>query len=175
MILAAWYHPIVAVIFAFLAVLLMGVILLQRGRGVGLAGAFGGAGGNTAFGAKTGDALTWITVVAAGVFLVFAVVLNYVFLPQKVTGLSTPADVAEQFPIPTPTVTTPPPVSGAAGPPLAPAPTAPAEEPISEAQPTPAEPDAQPPAEQPSGEPASEPENPPGAARRFDTARPPIA
>jgi preprotein translocase subunit SecG len=82
MILAAWYHPILATLFALLAILLMGVILLQRGRGVGLAGAFGGAGGNTAFGAKTGDFLTWATIVIAGVFLVTSILLNYAFRPQ---------------------------------------------------------------------------------------------
>jgi len=84
MILAAlWYHPIFAFFFAIVAILLMIVILLQRGKGVGLAGAFGGAGGGTAFGAKTGDVLTWVTIVFALVLLTFAVALNYVF---KSTG-----------------------------------------------------------------------------------------
>ncbi len=41
------------------------LILLQRGRGGGLAGAFGGAGGQSAFGAKAGDTFTRITVVVA--------------------------------------------------------------------------------------------------------------
>lgn len=89
MLLAAWYHPILAVLFAFVAVLLMLVILLQRGKGVGLAGAFGGAGGGgSAFGSKTGDILTWVTVVMAGVFLLFAVVLNYIFRPAPPAELS---------------------------------------------------------------------------------------
>jgi preprotein translocase subunit SecG len=81
MMLAAWYHPILAVAFAFIAILLILIILLQRGRGSGLAGAFGGAGAaaTSAFGAKTGDALTWITVGMAVLFLLFAIVLNYVF------------------------------------------------------------------------------------------------
>ncbi len=38
------------------------VILLQRGRGGGLAGALGGAGGQSAFGTKAGDVLTRITI-----------------------------------------------------------------------------------------------------------------
>ena len=59
--------------------LLMLVILIQRGRGSGLAGAFGGAGGSSAFGAKTGDVLTWITIVVTAVFLLLAVVANYAF------------------------------------------------------------------------------------------------
>ena len=89
MLLAAFYHPILATLFALLAILLMLVILLQRGRGVGLQGAFGGAGGHTAFGSKTGDILTWITVIGAGVFLFCIVILNYVFTEQK-AALPTP-------------------------------------------------------------------------------------
>lgn len=83
MILAAYYHTILAIFFAVLAILLMIVILLQRGKGVGLAGAFGGTGGHTAFGAKTGDFLTWVTVIGAGILLLFAVLLNYVFVRGK--------------------------------------------------------------------------------------------
>lgn len=80
-----WVDIIAAMFFGFLALLLMGVILLQRGRGVGLAGAFGGAGGNTAFGAKTGDVLTWVTVILASVFLLTAVLFNYQFRPSGTT------------------------------------------------------------------------------------------
>ncbi|MBA3312585.1 MAG: preprotein translocase subunit SecG [Planctomycetota bacterium] len=42
--------------------LLIFIILLQRGRGGGLAGAFGGAGGQSALGTKAGDVFTKITV-----------------------------------------------------------------------------------------------------------------
>jgi len=94
--LAAIYHPILAVLFAFVALLLMIVILLQRGKGVGLAGAFGGAGGQSAFGAKTGDFLTWVTVGIAIVFLLFAIVLNYVFQPGTPVVAPTPV---EQTPV----------------------------------------------------------------------------
>jgi preprotein translocase subunit SecG len=90
MILAAFWHPILATLFAFLALILMGVVLLQRGKGVGLAGAFGGAGGNTAFGAKTGDFLTWATIVIATIFLLYAVLLNFIFVPPQ-ADLGTPA------------------------------------------------------------------------------------
>lgn len=97
MLLAAWYHPILAVLFAFLAVLLILIILLQRGRGAGLSGAFGGAGGaaTATFGSKTGDMLTWITVVLAGILLLYAIVLNFVFrssddLPLNTTAVTAP-------------------------------------------------------------------------------------
>ncbi|MBW7904750.1 MAG: preprotein translocase subunit SecG [Phycisphaerae bacterium] len=97
LIAAAWWHPILATLFAFLAVILMGIILLQRGKGVGLAGAFGGAGGSTAFGAKTGDFLTWATVVIAGVFMLYTIVCNFAFMPPK-AGL-TPAAPPPSAPV----------------------------------------------------------------------------
>ena len=40
-------------------------MLVQRGRGGGLAGALGGMGGSSAFGAKAGDVFTKITAIAA--------------------------------------------------------------------------------------------------------------
>ncbi len=51
---------------------LMIVVLLQRGRGGGLAGAFGGAGGQSAFGTKAGDVFTKITVVIAVTWVILA-------------------------------------------------------------------------------------------------------
>jgi preprotein translocase subunit SecG len=41
------------------------IVLLQRGRGGGLAGAFGGSGGQSAFGTKAGDVFTRVTIGAA--------------------------------------------------------------------------------------------------------------
>ena len=40
------------------------LVLIQRGRGGGLAGAFGGMGGQSAFGTKAGDVFTKITAVS---------------------------------------------------------------------------------------------------------------
>ena len=53
------------------------LILIQKGRGGGISAAFGGAGGNTAFGSKTGDVLTWATSVIFFLFLSLCVVLNW--------------------------------------------------------------------------------------------------
>lgn len=58
----------------FVGVILIGVILLQRGRGGGLAGAFGGMGGQSAFGTKAGDVFTKITIVLATVWIVLGCV-----------------------------------------------------------------------------------------------------
>ncbi len=64
------------VLFIVVCLFLILLILIQKGRGGGLASAFGGAGGNTAFGAKTGDVLTWATSIVFGVFLLLAIILN---------------------------------------------------------------------------------------------------
>ena len=51
---------------------MMLVVLIQRGRGGGLAGAFGGAGGSSAFGTKAGDVFTKITIVCALIWFCLA-------------------------------------------------------------------------------------------------------
>ena len=53
---------ILNVVTVILTLFLIGIILIQRGKGGGLAGAFGGMGGSSAFGTKTGDVFTKITV-----------------------------------------------------------------------------------------------------------------
>jgi len=60
-----------------LGFLLMFIILLQRGRGGGLAGAFGGAGGQSAFGTRAGDVFTKITIVMAVLWVVLAGVTGF--------------------------------------------------------------------------------------------------
>ena len=57
--------------FAFFLILL---VLVQRGRGGGPAGALGGAGGQSAFGAKAGDTFTKITMWTAFFWIVFCVI-----------------------------------------------------------------------------------------------------
>ena len=63
-------------VFIIVCLFMILLVLIQKGRGGGLASAFGGAGGNTAFGSKTGDVLTWATSVVFGIFLVLAITLN---------------------------------------------------------------------------------------------------
>ena len=58
-------------------VLLILIILLQRGRGGGLVGAFGGMGGQSAFGTKAGDVFTKITVVLAVIWVVLAGICGF--------------------------------------------------------------------------------------------------
>ncbi len=58
------------VLHTFVGLILIGIILLQRGRGGGLAGAFGGMGGQSAFGTKAGDVFTKITIYLATAWIV---------------------------------------------------------------------------------------------------------
>lgn len=98
------WQGIFTVCMVFLCLFLVLVILIQRGRGSGLAGAFGGAGGSSAFGAKTGDILTWITVVVAVVFISFNVVLNFV-LDQTAKATPAPTVTSTSFEVEIPAET----------------------------------------------------------------------
>jgi len=84
--LMTWPQWLLAVTLIGVCLFLMLVILLQRGRGGGVAGAFGGGGGSGAFGAKTGDVFTWITVVVATVFVGLAVAANFAFDESRVAA-----------------------------------------------------------------------------------------
>jgi len=64
------------VLLFIICLFLILIVLIQKGRGGGLASAFGGAGGNTAFGSKTGDVLTWATSIVFAIFLLLAIVTN---------------------------------------------------------------------------------------------------
>ena len=57
------------------SIFLIGLVLIQRGRGGGLAGAFGGMGGSSAFGAKAGDVFTRVTMWTAIVWFLIAMML----------------------------------------------------------------------------------------------------
>lgn len=45
------------------------LVLIQRGKGGGLAGAFGGTGGSSAFGSRAGDTFTRITIGVAAAWI----------------------------------------------------------------------------------------------------------
>jgi preprotein translocase subunit SecG len=72
---------VVAVIFIICAIVLVLVILVQKGRGGGLSAAFGGGMASGILGTKTGDFLTWVTIVLVGVFLTLAVVMAKFYKP----------------------------------------------------------------------------------------------
>lgn len=76
---------IVAVLFVICCVALVLMVLIQKGRGGGLSAAFGGGMASGILGSKTGDFLTWATIVLVGVFLTLAVVMAK-FYKEQPTG-----------------------------------------------------------------------------------------
>jgi len=58
------------------ALFLIVLVLIQRGKGGGLAGAFGGMGGQSAFGSKASDLFTRVTIFVA-VFWIFLCIASF--------------------------------------------------------------------------------------------------
>ena len=61
----SFMHFLFGTLMLVISVFLILLVLVQRGRGGGLTGALGGAGGQSAFGTKAGDTFTRVTYGAA--------------------------------------------------------------------------------------------------------------
>ena len=57
-----WVPGVLNMVLALASVFLIILVLIQRGKGGGLAGAFGGTGGASAFGSRAGDTFTRVTI-----------------------------------------------------------------------------------------------------------------
>lgn len=68
------WTDVFSILFALASIFLIFIVLLQRGRGGGLAGAFGATGGQSAFGTKAGDIFTKITIGVAVVWVALAAI-----------------------------------------------------------------------------------------------------
>jgi preprotein translocase subunit SecG len=68
-----WSYTLNTVI-VLLGLLLILTILIQRGKGGGLIGAFGGAGGSSPFGSKAGDTFTRITITMAAIWVILIMI-----------------------------------------------------------------------------------------------------
>lgn len=78
-----WTHVITSV-WALTGVFLVFLILLQRGRGGGLAGALGASAGQSAFGTKAGDVFTRITMGTAVAWISLASLSGFVMRAEMV-------------------------------------------------------------------------------------------
>ncbi len=79
-----------------LGLFLMLVVLIQRGKGGGLAGAFGGAGGSSPFGSKSGDAFTRITITIAAIWVLVIMIQVKVIKGDTTSGATiNPVKVSE--------------------------------------------------------------------------------
>jgi preprotein translocase subunit SecG len=61
---------LVLIVSLFLVLL----VLIQRGKGGGLAGAFGGVGGSSAFGSRAGDLFTRVTIIVAAIWILLIMI-----------------------------------------------------------------------------------------------------
>jgi len=69
-----WFGYIWNTLVLLSGLFLILLVLIQRGKGGGLAGAFGGAGGSSAFGSRAGDTFTRITIGVAAAWLLMLMI-----------------------------------------------------------------------------------------------------
>ncbi len=84
---SGWLNALVILLGFFLVLL----VLIQRGKGGGLAGAFGGVGGSSPFGSRAGDTFTRITIGVAAVWILLIMAQVKVIQstrPEGVAGTS---------------------------------------------------------------------------------------
>ena len=81
--------------FLVISVAMILIVLIQRPQGGGLGGAFGagggGSSGQTAFGVRTGDALTLATIVMFVLFMLTAIGLGFAMRPSAAPSSTLPA------------------------------------------------------------------------------------
>jgi len=77
----AFILNLVAFLFVVCCIILILVILIQKGKGGGLSSAFGGGGAGGILGSKTGDFLTWVTIVLVGIMLILGSILVKYYIP----------------------------------------------------------------------------------------------
>lgn len=89
----AWYSHLLNAVIVIIGLLLMLIVLIQRGKGGGLAGAFGGVGGSSPFGSRAADAFVKITLYLAAVWVLFIMihvkVVKYDTTQQATTSQTT--------------------------------------------------------------------------------------
>jgi preprotein translocase subunit SecG len=88
-----YFSYILMTLLGFAGLFLIGLILLQRGRGGGLAGALGGMGGQSWAGTRAGDVFTKITIAVASAWILLcagSVVALHNSTLQRATGFANP-------------------------------------------------------------------------------------
>ena len=89
---ATWFSAILNTLIIICGLLLIFLVLIQRGKGGGLAGAFGGVGGSSAFGSRAGDLFTRITIILAAIWI--ALIMIHVKVVQSSKDTSRPSILA---------------------------------------------------------------------------------
>lgn len=70
-------------VILLLGIFLILIVLIQRGRGGGLAGMLGGAGGSSPFGSRAGDTFTRITLIVATCWIILNMIQITLLQPPR--------------------------------------------------------------------------------------------
>ena len=81
LLLAAFKHVVLGFSLFFISFFLIFIVLIQRGRGGGLSGALGGT-GQSAFGSRAGDEMTYITLIVSAIWIFLCVLCIWVLNPM---------------------------------------------------------------------------------------------
>ena len=68
-------YTVLIVLYVLICSILIAIVLMQSSKGEGLAGIFGGGGGQTLFGGRTGDVLTKATSILGAAFMILSLVM----------------------------------------------------------------------------------------------------
>lgn len=99
----AWVPNLLNVVLFVLSLFLILLVLIQRGKGGGLAGAFGGMGGSSAFGSRAGDFFTRFTVGVAVVWIFLIMIQIKMVQPPPTSAENLPVVTSPQPAPPAPT------------------------------------------------------------------------
>ena len=100
-------YSLLTVALVIIAVLLIGLILLQQGKGADAGAAFGSGASGTVFGAAgSGNFLSRATWVLAGIFFLLAICMAYVARHSSATPTSVMDKVTQQQPVTAPAAST---------------------------------------------------------------------
>jgi preprotein translocase subunit SecG len=91
----SWLGFAFSLVILILGVILIFIVLIQRGRGGGLIGALGGQGGSSPFGSRAGDLFTRVTIVLALVWIGLNMFQAILVQPDK----EQPVQVGGQQPV----------------------------------------------------------------------------
>jgi preprotein translocase subunit SecG len=92
----SWLPGPLNLILIILGAFLILLVLIQRGKGGGLIGALGGAGGSSPFGSRAGDQFTRLTIYVALIWLFLTMVQVRAIQEAAKTGGRPAVGVAQQ-------------------------------------------------------------------------------
>jgi preprotein translocase subunit SecG len=79
----SWLPDVLNIVLLLIGLFLILLVLIQKGKGGGLAGAFGGSGGSSAFGSRAGDTFTRITIYVAAVWILLIMIIIKLVQPTN--------------------------------------------------------------------------------------------